>query len=200
MKNSKTRTLVEGAVMLSLAIALSFITPFQRLLPFGGSITLMSMLPVCVFSIRNGIAKGLSVSFLFAAFQLFQGAVRDGVFGWGLSASMLVGCVMFDYIIPFTVIGFAGIFRKYGMKGWISGSVMVMVMRFASHVMSGVVIFAATGKIWDSLDFVAENKYIYSLVYNGAYMLPEILLTTLGAVVLFRVPQTKRMFAVQEAN
>ncbi len=200
MKNSKTRTLVEGAVMLSLAIALSFITPFQRLLPFGGSITLMSMLPICTFSIRHGTAKGLSVSFLFAAFQLFQGAVRDGVFGWGLSASMLVGCVMFDYIIAYTVLGFAGAFRKFGIKGWIGGSIMVMLLRFASHFMSGVVIFAATGKIWDSLDFVAENKYIYSLVYNGAYMLPEILLTTLGALILFRVPQTKRMFTVREAN
>lgn len=199
MKSSKAQCLVEGAVMLSLAIVLSFITPFQRLLPFGGSITLMSMLPICVFSIRHGVTKGLGVSSLFAAFQLFQGAVRDGVFGWGLSAYMLAGCVIFDYIAAYTVLGFAGIFRKAGVKGWICGSVFAMLLRFSSHFISGAVIFASSGKIWDSLDFVAENKYIYSLIYNGAYMLPEIVITTLGAFVLFRLPQTKNFFTVQEA-
>ena len=200
MKESKTQILVEGAIMLSLAIALSFITPFQRLLPFGGSITLLSMLPICVFSIKHGIAKGMGVSFLFALFQLFQGIIKDGILAWGLSAVMLTGCIMFDYILAYGLLGFAGIFREHGMKGWLCGTVMVMFLRFASHFMSGVVIFSATGKIWDELDFVAENKFIYSLVYNGAYMLPEILLTTLGAYALFKVPQTKKMFAVRKAE
>ena len=97
MKNSKTKMLVEGAMMLALAIVLSLITPFQKLLPFGGSITLVSMLPICIFSIKYGVAKGLGVSFLFAVFQFAQGTIKDGLFGWGLTAGMLIACIVFDY-------------------------------------------------------------------------------------------------------
>ena len=49
------------------------------------------------------------------------------------------------------------------------------------------------GQIWDSLEFVADNKYIYSLVYNGAYMLPELVLTVLVAIVLFSSAPIKKL-------
>ena len=58
MKRNTTKMLVEGAMMLALAIVLSLITPFQKLLPFGGSITLVSMLPICIYSIKYGVGKG----------------------------------------------------------------------------------------------------------------------------------------------
>lgn len=193
MKRNSTKILVDGALMLALAIVLSLITPFQRLLPFGGSITLVSMLPLCVYSIKYGIGRGMGVSFLYAVFQFIQGTVRDGLFGWGLTAGMLTACILFDYLIAYTVIGLAGIFRKKGLGGWITGVSAAMLLRFASHVISGVYVFAATGKIWDDLDFIAENKYIYSIVYNGAYMVPEIILTVLMTVILFKVPQVRRM-------
>ena len=72
MMKKNTATLVEGAMMLALAIVLSLITPFKKILPFGGSITLVSMLPICMFSIRRGVLRGLGVSLLFAAFSLFR--------------------------------------------------------------------------------------------------------------------------------
>ncbi len=193
MKRNATKMLIEGALMLALAIVLSLITPFQKLLPFGGSITLCSMLPICLYSIKHGVGKGLGVSFLFAAFQFGQGAVRDGLFGWGLTAGMLIVCILCDYFIAYTVIGLAGMFRKKGLAGWISGVVIALLLRFLSHVISGVYVFASTGKIWEELDFVAENKYIYSIVYNGAYMLPEIILTVIMTVILFQVPQIRKL-------
>ena len=64
MKNSKTLTLVEGAVMVALATVLSFIRVYK--LPWGGSITLLSMLPIAVFSIKHGVAKGLGAAFVFS--------------------------------------------------------------------------------------------------------------------------------------
>lgn len=198
MKRNSTKILVDGALMLALAIVLSLITPFQRLLPFGGSITLVSMLPLCVYSIKYGIGRGMGVSFLYAVFQFIQGTVRDGLFGWGLTAGMLTACILFDYLIAYTVIGLAGIFRKKGLGGWITGVAAAMLLRFASHVISGVYVFAATGKIWDDLDFIAENKYIYSIVYNGAYMVPEIILTVLMTVILFKVPQVRRMLTADD--
>ena len=71
MQSKKVRIMVEGAVMLALATALSFIQIYK--LPWGGSITLLSMLPIVLFSIRRGVAMGLAVSFLFSLIQLFQG-------------------------------------------------------------------------------------------------------------------------------
>ena len=192
MMKKNTATLVEGAMMLALAIVLSLITPFKKILPFGGSITLVSMLPICMFSIRRGVLRGLGVSLLFAAFQFIQG-ISEGLFGWGLTAEMLVMCILFDYLLAYTVIGLAGICRKKGMGGWIFGIVTAVVLRFLCHFTSGVVVFASTGKIWDDLEFVAENKYIYSAVYHGAYMLPELVLTVIMAVILLKVPAVKRI-------
>lgn len=191
MKQNKTMVIVEGAMMLALAIALSLITPFRKLLPFGGSITLVSMLPICLFSIKHGVLRGLGVSFLFALFQLFQ----DSPFGWGLTAGMLTVCIMLDYVLAYTVLGLAGMFRKKGMGGWITGTVIVLVLRFVCHFLSGIYVFASTGKIWDGLDFVAENKYIYSLFYNGAYMLPEIILTVIAAAILYSVKPIRSILA-----
>jgi len=183
-------------MMLALAIVLSLITPFRKLLPFGGSITLVSMLPICLFSIRHGILKGLGVSALFAAYQFVQG-ISEGLFGWGLTSEMLVMCILFDYLLAYTVIGLAGIFRRKKMCGWIAGIVIALTLRFLCHFISGVVVFASTGKIWDDLEFVADNKYIYSAVYNGAYMLPEIILTVIMAVILLRIPSVKRIITEQ---
>ena len=195
-----TKMLVEGALMLALAIVLSLITPFQRLLPFGGSITLVSMLPICLFSIKYGVGKGLGVSFLFSLFQFAEGVIKEGLFGWGLTAGMLIACILCDYIIAYTVLGLAGIFRKKGFGGWICGIILALVLRFVSHFCSGVFIFAATGKIWDEMDFIAENKYIYSAVYNGAYMLPELILTLVVAVILLNIPQMRKMIEPQIEN
>ncbi|MBR1423193.1 MAG: energy-coupled thiamine transporter ThiT [Ruminococcus sp.] len=192
-KKFSTIQLVEGAIMLALGIVLSLITPFKKLLPFGGSITLLSMLPICLYSIKYGVINGLAVSFLFSLFQFAQGAIQDGLFGWGLTAGMLVACIAFDYIIAYTVIGLAGIFRKKGIQGWIAGTILALVLRFFSHFISGVYVFASTGKIWDDLDFVANNKYLYSAVYNAAYMVPEIILTVIAAVILYNLPVTKQM-------
>lgn len=193
MKNKKTVILTEGAILLAIAVALSFITPLQRILPFGGSITLASMLPICMFSIHHGVAKGLLVSLLFSLFQLGQGIIRDGLLAWGLTPVMLICCILFDYIIAYTVLGAAGMFRKKGVAGWIIGTAAAMVLRFVSHFISGVVVFAATGKIWESLEFVADNKFVYSLVYNGAYMLPEIVFTLIVAAILFNTAPIKKM-------
>lgn len=186
----KTSVLVEGAVMVALATVLSYIRVFH--LPWGGSVTLLSMLPVAIFSIRHGVRFGVLASFLFALIQFGQGAI-DGLFAWGLTPVMLIGCIALDYILPFTVLGFAGMFRRKGTVGNILGIVVVIVLRFISHTLSGVVIFHSAGILWDG--FETENEWIYSLCYNGAYMLPELVFTLIGAVLLLRLPQTRKLFS-----
>ena len=193
MQNTKTKILVEGAVMVALATVLSFIRVFK--LPWGGSITLLSMLPIVLFSIRRGVSWGLAVSFVFSLIQFAQG-IMDGLFGWGLTLGMLIACILLDYIGAFTVLGIAGCFRKKGLPGWIGGISLAVGLRFALHFLSGVVIWHSFGELWSG--FATENTYLYSFLYNGCYMLPELVFTLAGAVALLKVPQTKRFLIAEE--
>lgn len=193
MKNTKLKTLVEGAIMIALATVLSFIKIYK--LPWGGSITLLSMLPIAVFSLRHGVYKGLGVSFVFSLIQLFQGIVLDGLFAWGLTPLMLIGCIMLDYILPFTSLGIAGIFREKGLAGQLIGITIAILSRLLCHFLSGVVIFASMGMLWEG--FYTENSWIYSIIYNASYMLPELIFTLIGATALLKVPQTKKIILAE---
>ncbi|MBQ5316051.1 MAG: energy-coupled thiamine transporter ThiT [Oscillospiraceae bacterium] len=191
MSNQKTRCMVECAAMVALAVVLSFIRVYK--LPWGGSITLLSMLPIVVFSIRRGIGWGLGCSFIFALFQFAQG-VGDGLFTWGLTPVMLIACIFLDYLGAFSVLGIAGIFRSKGNTGNIIGTVIAITCRFLFHFLSGVIIWKSYGELWNG--FSTDNSVLYSLLYNGSYMLPEMIFTTVGAAVLFGLPQTKKLLCV----
>ncbi len=193
MKNTKTKVLVEAAIMVALATVLSYIRIIK--LPWGGSITLLSMLPIVVYSIRRGPALGLAASFVFSLVQFGQGVI-DGLFGWGLTPVSLVACIFLDYIGAYTVIGIAGIFKNKGMAGWLGGTALAVFCRFLFHFLSGVLIWGSYGELWNG--FSTDNTWLYSLLYNGAYMLPEMIFTMIGAFVLFRVPQTKKLLLENE--
>ena len=195
MQNSTTRKLVEGAVMVAMATVLSYIRVFK--LPWGGSITLLSMLPIVIYSIRWGLKDGFLVSFVFALIQFFQG-IGDGLFGWGLTPGMLIACIILDYLGAFTVLGIAGILRKNGKSGALIGIAIAIVLRFVFHVCSGVVIWHSFGQLWG--DFFTENEVLYSFLYNGAYMLPELLFTLIAAVILLSIPNTKKLLLETNDN
>lgn len=193
MKNKKLLILVEGAIMVALATVLSFIRVYK--LAWGGSITLLSMLPIVLFSIKRGLKYGFAVAFVFSLVQLLQG-ITDGLFGWGLSSLMLIACILFDYILAFTVLGIAGICRKKGILGWIFGITLSLSLRFLCHFTTGVVIWKSVGALWDG--FSTDNFLVYSLLYNGSYMLPEIIFTTVAAVLILKLPQVSKLVAPAE--
>ena len=195
MQKNKTRMLVEGAAMVALATILSFIKVFQ--LPWGGSITLLSMLPIVIYSIRWGVGPGFIVSFTYSLVQLLQGII-GGLFGWGLTPGMLIACIFLDYILAFTVLGIAGIFRKKKTGGALIGIVIAVVLRFLVHFSSGVIIWHSVGELWEG--FSTESECLYSFLYNGAYMLPELIITVIGAFILLSVPSTKKLLLNTEAN
>lgn len=188
MTNSKTRCLVEGAIMIALATVLSYIRIIK--LPWGGSITLLSMLPIVIFSIKRGVKQGLVAALIFSLIQLGQGII-DGLFGWGLTVGMLIACIFIDYIGAYTIIGIGGIFRNKGLAGWVGGTALAIFIRFLFHFISGIVIWKSYGELWNG--FSTENSFIYSLLYNGAYMLPELIFTVVGAAILFKIPQIKKL-------
>lgn len=193
MNRQKLRTLVEGAIMIALATVLSFIKVYK--LPWGGSITLLSMLPVVVFSLRHGVRSGLFVAFTNSIVQLVMGIVLDGLLGWGLTPVMLVSCIFCDYIGAYTVIGLAGLFRGKGIAGRLGGTALGIALRFVFHTISGVFIFASCGMLWEG--FYTENTWVYSLIYNASYMLPEMVFTLIGAAALLKAPQTARLISAE---
>lgn len=183
MKNNSLQRLTISAVMIALSTALSFVKIFA--LPLGGSITLLSMLPVCMLAIMYGTRWGLTSTFVYAVIQLILdiGAIS----GWGLTPQALIGSVIFDYLAAFTVLGFAGLFRTKGIAGYIGGISLAVAMRIVSHVISGVIFFGS----WAPDGW---NPLIYSLCYNASYMIPEAVFTFTGAIILLKEPHTAKIF------
>ncbi|MCQ2506148.1 MAG: energy-coupled thiamine transporter ThiT [Lachnospiraceae bacterium] len=192
MRNSKVLILSEGAVMVALATALSLVKIFK--LPWGGSVTLLSMLPIVFFSIRRGLVSGFAASFAYALVQLFLDLGE--VLSWGLTPGTLIACFLLDYIFAFAVVGIAGIFRKKGTSGYIYGTVLAVCLRFIVHFLSGVILWKSYGELWG--DFFTENTVLYSICYNGAYMLPELILTVVAIVIMANIPQSKRLFIAEK--
>ena len=194
MKNTKIKIMAEGAVMVALATVLSFLKVVQ--FPWGGAITVLSMLPIVVFALRYGVAKGLAVSFVYSVIQLGQGILFDGLLGWGLTPIALVACIFLDYIGAFSILCLAGLFGNKKMEAIIGGTVLVMLLRFGFHYLSGGLIFHSFGELWNG--FSTDSTWLYSLLYNGAYMLPETVFTTAGAVLLFKTPQMRKLLTEKE--
>lgn len=186
MKNTmKTKILciAEGAVIIALAyviellcVWLNAITGVSALLPFGGTITI-SMLPIAYYSYRRGIAWGVGVGFVYSLLQMLLGFYIPPANTWWA----LVLCIVLDYLVAFTVVGLAALFAKpfgkYRLAGYCVGAVAVCLIRFVSSFLSGVI-------LWGSYAPEGMNVWVYSLIYNASYMLPNAVLTGIFAVVV----------------
>ncbi|MDD7494942.1 MAG: energy-coupled thiamine transporter ThiT [Eubacteriales bacterium] len=156
-----TRTLVQGALCIALAFALSYIKLFS--MPMGGSITLFSMLPIFVFAWMYGPAAGLLAGFAYSLLQVVQGAY-------------VVHPVQFvlDYFLSFTVLGLAGFFPKSLALGAGVGG----FCRMLCGVLSGAIFFA---------DSAAEagyaNAWAYSFMYNFTTIGVDTILCVIAALI-----------------
>ena len=170
---TKTRRLCECAIMLALSVALSFVKIYN--MPMGGSVTLVSMLPVLLIGLRHGAKWGFATSGLFAAVQLVQALVEGNVFPYCYTAAAVIICILFDYVVPFGIIGATGcVSVKTGKVKVLVVIAVLVFIRFVCHFITGIV-------IWGQWAPEGMGKFIYSLVYNGQYMLPELVLTVLAA-------------------
>lgn len=175
----RVRALCEGAIMVALAQVLSYLKFME--LPNGGSLT-PAMFPVLFFALRWGLWRGLGAGFVFGLLQL----IFDSAYAWGWQSMLL------DYLVAFTPLGLAGLFRG---KAWgiFPGTVLGCAARFAVHYISGVTIYRIVAPTEIPGLGVYDNPALYSLVYNGSYMLPNTLLALAIAGVLY-VP-LKKYFA-----
>ena len=188
MRNKKIITLCECAIMLALAFALSYVKLFE--MPLGGSITLASMLPIMLISVKYGTRVGVSTAFLYSLTQLFQGFMSGTIY-WAMSGDVLVVAILFDYVVPFTLLGFAGVFKKRGDGGIYLGMCLTVFLRFVSHFLTGV-------SIWRQWTPDGWNTYIYSLAYNGGYLLPDFLILLVIAIFILRVREIRRLLNIDK--
>ena len=173
-RRENLRALVESSLLVAIGFALSYVTPFR--LPWGGSVTPLSMLPILMIGIRHGLKWGLLGGIVYACLQMMQqfwppptGTVQG-----------YIAVVMLDYLLAFTVLGLSGLFRgrKFGL---LYAAPLCLTLRYLSHFISGIVvwgIYAEDMPVW-----------LYSLTYNGSYMIPEIIITTVvGAALCLTAP------------
>lgn len=209
MKKTRTQRLILTAMMLAVASVLALLCQFIPFLnqAFGGGFTVASMLPIVIVAYMFGTRWGLFAGFVYAVLQMLMGHSTVAAFFMPSSDSYMqlgyaVLVVLIDYIIAYTVLGFGGIFRRrFGKTPALClGCVVALSLRYLAHIISGAVFFGT----WAEWFFSEKGAFgeavlgmfsgvslsvVYSIVYNGMYMIPEIIVTTLIAAVIAQLPQ-----------
>ncbi len=177
MQNSKTKKLVEISILVALAFVLDYVANIYSgwFWPFGGSIS-FSLVPLAIIAYRYGWVAGFTGGFVMGLLQLLTGAYI-----------MHPVQVLFDYPLPYAVLGFSGFFASKINK--IDGSHRMIyifvstgiasIARLVCHVVSGVAFFA---------DYAPEgmNPIVYSVVYNIPYVLASYIVSAVVLVVLYK--------------
>ncbi len=176
-KKQKNRRLTESALMLALATILAEYAVFE--FPFGGSVTLFSQVPVILISYRYGVKWGLTTGLALSVIQLIFGLQN---FSYVSGVGSFVILALCDYIIAFSALGLGGMFKNKLKNDVLSislGGAVVSVIRFICHTISGAT-------IWK--EYAGDLPVLeYSVKYNGSYMLPELIITVIGLIVLSSV-------------
>ena len=209
---NKTRRITESAMLLALAVVLELVSKMIiPPMPFGGQLTIVCMLPVVLISYRHGVKWGLVAGFAYSLLQMALGAgtvtaaFQPGYFGDGtMIGNALIMCLL-DYVLAYTLLGLGGVFRDKVKNSGVAlclGSVVALSCRYLAHIGSGYILFSG----WAEWFFTQEGfpawganlvaslspdmlGFVYSVVYNGMYMIPEIILTAIAAVLVARAPK-----------
>lgn len=177
MKNKSTQMITEAGILIALATVLSLIKIKLPINLQGGSITAGSMIPIMVFALRWGLKPGVLMGAVYGIIQMILEPY-----------AMTPVQIFLDYGLAFGALGLAG-FAKTSFDAMRNGKeakasiylaiLLGMVGRFLSH-------FIAGGTVWAIYAPEGQNPWVYSFIYNGSYMLPEILVTFLLLSVLLR--------------
>lgn len=188
----KTLVLVESAVMIALAAVLSLIRIVD--LPYGGSVTVASMLPIMIIGYRHGLAWGLGSGLVYGVIQQLLGLKNLSYFSTWQS---ILAIILLDYVVAFAVSGLAGVTRrapKDQALGLSLGALLACALRYLCHVISGAT-------VWAGLSIPTQAALGYSLIYNATYMVPETIVTVaaafyLGSVLALRSTSITRIVSV----
>ncbi|MCM1054346.1 MAG: energy-coupled thiamine transporter ThiT [Bacteroides sp.] len=170
--NNKTLRLTESAIMLALGFILSLLKIID--MPFGGSVTVFGMLPVIVIAYRYGTAWGLLTGFAASLLQMLTGLKN---LTYGTSAGAVIAIILLDYAVAFTAMGLGGIFKgkiKDQGASLAAGAFAACLVRYICHTAVGCT-------VWAGVSIPTSDGIWYSMAYNAAYMIPETVITVVGA-------------------
>ena len=163
-RNKNLQALTESALMISLAVVLSFLKLIS--MPYGGSVTLASLLPIAIVSYRHGTKHGIFAATVYAAIQqIMDLSMLSFVTSW----QSVVAVFVLDYLLAFSLAGIAGIFRRPIKNQTVAltlGCFLVSLCRYACHVISGAT-------VWAGLSIPTQAAFSFSFAYNATYMIPE---------------------------
>lgn len=137
---------------------------------FGGSVDLV-MIPLILCAIRWGAGWGLGVGLVFGTAKFFLAG--GAAINW---QSMLL-----DYSIAYMLVGLAGVLYRKPKMAWLA-ALIGCLGRFLVHFVSGVTIYATS--VEDIMGLHMTNVWLYSLLYNATYMLPNTVIAVLACLLL----------------
>ena len=170
--SKKTFLLVEGALMIAMAFVLSYIKLYD--MPMGGSITL-EMIPLVIMGLRHGVKWGTFTAAVHGIIQLILGFSNVM---YCATIPAMIGCVLLDYLFAF----------KNKLIGAAVGTAICGALRFLCSFLSGWL-------LWGSYAPKGWSVAYYSLIYNGSYMLPNIII---GVIVILIIGKTAPGFLFQK--
>jgi len=174
------RCLAEGGICVALSLALSYlkIPIMSGFGGFGGSIDFV-MIPLIVFAVRWGLGWGLGAGLVFGTLKYFLAS--GGAISWV--------SIIFDYGVAYAFVGFAGLFRRrYTL--FPAAALAGCFARFIIHFISGVTVYAQYMPE-EFMGFTGMTPALYSLLYNGTYMLPNTIIA--AAVCALLIPAMSRI-------
>ena len=174
MANKKLRVLTEGAILIALAEILSLLPLFK--FPWGGSVDL-GMLPIIIFCVRHGFGPGMLATTAHGILQALLGS-SGGFVGW----QSFFG----DYLVAYMVLGVAGL-----CKGkFVPAALIACAVRFLVHYVVGATVWAEYMPE-TFFGMTMTTPWLYSALYNAAYMLPDMILVLAAGILLLRTPLKK---------
>lgn len=151
------------------AMALAFITSYFKVfnMPFGGSVTLFSMLFICLIGYWYGLRVGILTGLAYGILQFLQEPFVLSLFQ-----------VCCDYVFAFAALGLSGIFCK-SKNGLIKGYLLGVFFRGVFHALGGYL-------YW--MDYMPESfpqslTALYPIIYNYSYLLAEAALTVIVVMI-----------------
>lgn len=208
----KTKKIIVTSLLLAVGTILSLLKLFE--LPFGGTVTIASMVPIVLIAYIYGAKWGLFSAFVYSLLQLILG-IGGGIVstmflpGEGqMILSHAITICLLDYILAYVALGLGGIFKgRFRHSTWeiVLGVILALGMRYLIHTVSGFIFYGAWAE-WFFADstglsqitvlkpfcrWIMKNlsgktlALFYSIVYNGAYMIPEIIITAILSPVVW---------------
>jgi len=203
--SKNTKKITVSGIMIALATVLSFIK-FSNL-PFGGSVTLFSFVPIMFVGYAYGAKWGIGAGLVHGILQMMFG-ISASTASAGFKWWQVCLCGLFDYIVAYSVLGLAGMFKnkiKSPQTSFALGSAVVCLIKYLTHFLSGYILFSGWAEWFFTegggvnygstiLNAYSGNTLsaIYSLIYNGLFSIPELLISTIMVVILISIKPIRK--------